>query len=255
VVGRDFEEKIFSSLKEKDLLAGSFLFFGESQVGKFTFADRLTRDLEKNPNVPSERLIISSEEKKIGIDSVREIKKFIRSKPLTSKYRCIIIDGADNMTPEAQNATLKIVEEPPSYGLLIFIASDYGSLLPTLVSRLRRIYFPRVPKKDIASWLIEKKGLSIEEADSISLLCFGHPGFALEILENKDKKTKEITEIPKKFNSNREFSEFVKIWLSRLYNNKDKDSALLKNILKRVEASSKLNTNKKLQLKSIPWTH
>ena len=109
LLSRDKENKIMKRLKEKNLLAGSFIFFGESQVGKFAFADEFTRELEGNPFVCQERLIICPGESKIGIDAIREMKSFLRKRPVMSAFRTVIIKDANKMTPEAQNATLKIV--------------------------------------------------------------------------------------------------------------------------------------------------
>jgi len=251
LLSRDKESKIIKRLKEKNLLAGSFIFFGESQVGKFAFADEFTRELEGNPFVCQERLIIYSGESKIGIDAIREIKSFLRKRPVMSAFRTVIIKDANKMTPEAQNAALKIVEEPPSYALIIFIARGIDNILPTLASRLRRLYFPRFQKHDIISWLMEYYGVLPKEAENIAKISFGAPGFALQILNDTNvKKTKSFT-IPKKFNSAEEYDEFMKKYLVKLYHDKNKNSAILKKVLRRIELSSRFNTNKKLQIQSV----
>jgi hypothetical protein len=252
LIGREPETRIISRLREKDLLSGSFLFFGDGQVGKFSFADELTASLENNPPVCGERLIVRPGESKIGIGEIREAKDFLRRRPVMSAFRSVIIDSADKMTPEAQNAALKIVEEPPARALVIFIAPNTDSLLPTLVSRLRRIYFPRVGESEIASWLGEK-GCDKKESERLAKLSFGRPGLALELMEGGKKMTK-LPEIPKKFESAEEYDGFMKLCLGLLYNEKNKDYALLKKVLRRMELSSKFNVNKKLQLQSIPWT-
>jgi DNA polymerase-3 subunit delta' len=256
LIGREAEKEILSRLKNKGLLAGSFLFFGDGQVGKLALAEELTAELEGNPAVCGERMVVSPGESKIGISEIREVKKFLKFRPVMSEFRSVIISSADDMTPEAQNAALKIVEEPPSYALIIFIAKGTESLLPTLVSRLRRIYFPRVEESAIALWLKEK-GCDGEEASRLAKLSFGRPGFALELLGKKAKESYSagrLPEIPKKFESPGEYGEFMKISLGLLYNDKNRNYPLLKKVLRRMELSSKFNTNKKLQLQSIPWT-
>lgn len=255
IIGREYEKKIFTRLKERGGIAGSFLFFGEPQVGKFSFADELTREFEKRTAVLSERMVVSGSEFKIGIEAVRKIKMFLRSKPVLSEYRSVVVDGAEMMTAEAQNAALKIVEEPPRKGVIIFIASHPDFLLPTLSSRLRRVYFPRVPASDIATWLMSEKGASPEKAEIISLNCFGRPGFALELLEEGEETFNKGTDIPKKFESDAEFRMFVKKSLVRLYNEgSDMNIVPLKELLKRMDLSSRFNTNKRLQIQSVPWT-
>ena len=251
LLSRDKENKIMKRLKEKNLLAGSFIFFGESQVGKFTFADELTRELENNPIVCQERMIICSGESKIGIDAIREMKSFLRKRPVMSDFRAVIIKDAGKMTSEAQNAALKIVEEPPSYALIIFIARGIENILPTLASRLRRLYFPRVQKHDIMSWLVRHYSVPEKEAENIAEISFGAPGFALELLSDASAKKTKPPVIPKKFNSAEEYDEFMKKYLVKLYRDKNKNSVILKKVLRRIELSSRFNTNKKLQIQSV----
>ena len=260
LVGRELEDQIICRLKDKGLLSGSFLFFGEAQVGKFTFAEILTRELEGNPLLLQERIIIQPDESKIGIDDIRIMKTFLRRRPVLSEFRSVIINQADKMTPEAQNAALKIVEEPPPYALIIFIARDTESLLPTLVSRQKKIYFSRVKEKDISHWLITQHQCSEDIAHQIAKISFGRPGFALELLKEANQQqvftiNLKIPPIPKKFDSVVEFDDYMKICLAKLYNQKNHNLTPIKIALKRIQASARFNTNKKLQLQSIPWNH
>ncbi|MFA5052541.1 MAG: hypothetical protein WC565_00550 [Parcubacteria group bacterium] len=252
LIGREREKEIIDRLKNKNLLTGSFLFFGEPQVGKFSFADILTRELEGNPSVPQERLIITAGETKIGIDKIREMRRFLRERPVMSEFRSVIVESADKMTPEAQNAALKIVEEPPTHALIIFIASGSENLLPTLASRLRKLYFPQVKNEEIVSLLVSE-GISSVKAAQIVQRSFGRPGFALELASEKKSKSKK--DVPQKFASSEEFETFMKMRLAGLYNdNMEKNAALLKKILKRMVSTLRFNTNKRLQLSAIPWT-
>ncbi len=262
LLGRELENTIISRLHNKGLLCGGFLFFGEPQIGKFTFADILIRGLEGSPATLQESIIIRVREGEsaIGIDDIRMIKAFLRKRPVTSAFRSVIIDQAEKMTPEAQNASLKIVEEPPSYALIIFIARNTESILPTLVSRLKKMYFAPVRTDDIVAWLIAEHSCEPKAAEQIAKMSFGRPGFALELLQEMSRSNKimldfKIPPIPKKFDSIEEFDDYMKICLAKLYNNKCQNLIPLKIALKRIQASARFNTNKKLQLQSIPWTH
>ncbi|MEK7463306.1 MAG: hypothetical protein AAB621_03035, partial [Patescibacteria group bacterium] len=112
----------FSVLFKNGNLSHGYIFFGEPQVGKFSFALSLanfleTGNFESGGKMLSEILII----KESGIDCVREIKNFLWQKPHNSSKRIVIIDNADSLTAEAQNAILKITEEPPEHSLIILI--------------------------------------------------------------------------------------------------------------------------------------
>lgn len=86
------------------------------------------------PNSPDTE-IINPVKSHITIEQIRDLKRTVYQKPLTHKYKVTIIKKADTMTPEAQNALLKIFEEPPTHALLILCAESVKNLLPTIVSR------------------------------------------------------------------------------------------------------------------------
>lgn len=90
----------------------------------------------------SDCLVVRPREGAIGIDDAREAARFLRMKPLRSARRIAILLDAGSATPEAQNALLKILEEPPSFGLLLFSVSDPRALLPALRSRLQSVFVP-----------------------------------------------------------------------------------------------------------------
>ena len=104
--------KNFKVLVARGKLAHGYIFFGESRVGKFYFAKHLANLLENNTfeitsRVLQDALVLESAS---GIDAMRDLKNFLWQKPIISSKRTIIIDNADRLTPEAQNAILKITE-------------------------------------------------------------------------------------------------------------------------------------------------
>ncbi len=73
----------------------------------------------------------------IGIDEIKNLHKKIFLKPINSEVKAVIIDDAEMLTTEAQNALLKVLEEPPSYTIIILGAANSDSLLPTILDRRR----------------------------------------------------------------------------------------------------------------------
>lgn len=71
----------------------------------------------------------------IGIEDIKRIQKKLFLKPLKSKQKAVIIEDASLLTPEAQNALLKVLEEPPAQTIIILGADSKESLLPTILSR------------------------------------------------------------------------------------------------------------------------
>ncbi|KKR78278.1 MAG: DNA-directed DNA polymerase [Candidatus Curtissbacteria bacterium GW2011_GWA1_40_9] len=87
---------------------------------------------QKSPDVAT----ISPTEGSISIDEIRNLKKQLYQKPIYQKQKIVVIKDADKLTTEAQNALLKVLEEPPSHAILILIAHSSKNLLPTINSRI-----------------------------------------------------------------------------------------------------------------------
>lgn len=197
------KEKLFTRLIESNRLPHSFIFFGPPSSNKEDFANSLAFFLEygdfKIDNKKSlfdAKIITSTKEKKtIGIDEIREIRRFLSENPLKSKHRTIIISPAEDLSWQAQPALLKIVEEPPSSSLIIFIAHDTQTLIPPLLSRLSKIFF----SSDIVKTISGKKDGLAEEVEKTIIKLY---------LENPIKNSRKITillekeEAAKKFNLN-----------------------------------------------------
>src|SRR4030042_2896211 len=117
----------FRKLIENDKLSHSYLFFGGGEE-KFIFSKALANFLEKGEfsepkEILTELLAVSPSEKgTIGIEEIRNLKYFLWQKQTASLKRIAIVESAQALTIEAQNAALKIVEEPPERGLIIFLA-------------------------------------------------------------------------------------------------------------------------------------
>ncbi|NLM12742.1 MAG: DNA polymerase III subunit delta [Epulopiscium sp.] len=131
----------------------SYIFDGISGIGKKTIALTFAKTLQclKKEITPCNEcsscrafdsgnhpdvFFISTDKKSLGVDEVRDnIQKDIETKPYKYRYKIYIVDQADKMTIQAQNALLKTIEEPPSYGIIMFISTNYKQFLPTILSR------------------------------------------------------------------------------------------------------------------------
>jgi DNA polymerase III subunit delta' len=190
------------SLYERSALGHGYIFYGLAMVGKRTAAEALGHFLEKGSFEPAavtadtrtqegvlqdiklidvafmRALNPDASGDSIGIDAAREVKNFLWQKPNASPRRTLIVDNAELLTTEAQNALLKITEEPPASSLLILVTSDIESILPTIASRLPKIYFGGVPQKEIADWLADEHSITKAKASSLAKQAFGKPGIA-----------------------------------------------------------------------------
>lgn len=91
---------------------------------------------------------ILGEDESVGVDDIRQITQFLALSPHYARRKIVLIRNAETLNVSSQNALLKMLEEPPSYGLFILVAEKLKRLLPTIVSRCIKYRF---------------KSLSIEE--------------------------------------------------------------------------------------------
>lgn len=99
-----------------------------------------------------------------GIDEIRDLKEGARLTPAYSKRKVFIIDEAHQLTKEAFNALLKILEEPPAHVMFILATTEYDKLPATIVSRTQRFSFKRA---SIAT--LTEKLKKIAEAENVKI--------------------------------------------------------------------------------------
>lgn len=107
--------------------------------------------------------IVAAPKKDVTINQVREIRRTIFQKPVSLPYKIVIIEEAENLNVPAQNALLKILEEPPSSAVIILEAKDKTQLLPTILSRVVTITTE-------AQREVETKSILIDTKDTLTLL-------------------------------------------------------------------------------------
>jgi DNA polymerase-3 subunit delta' len=90
----------------------------------------------------------------IGVDDIREqLISDIQIKPYSSRYKIYIIDEAEKLTVQAQNAMLKTIEEPPAYGVIILLTTNADIFLTTILSRCVKLDFKPVGDELVAEYL------------------------------------------------------------------------------------------------------
>lgn len=112
----------------------SFLIINKNKESRSEYISNLCK---QNAIRTFDITIIEKDETKqsLGIDDVKQMQKKLFLKPLHSKTKAVILEDAQSLTTEAQNAMLKVLEEPPEHTLLILSADSEEGLLPTIQSR------------------------------------------------------------------------------------------------------------------------
>ena len=103
-------------------------------------------------------LRIPDDKKSIGVDQVREVCEQLSMTSMRRGYRVAVIAPAEKMTPSAQNALLKTLEEPSPRTVLVLVTARPSALLPTLRSRCQRIEVARPGNSLALRWLTEMLG-------------------------------------------------------------------------------------------------
>lgn len=90
-----------------------------------------------------------------GIDDIRELREGVRFAPSTLTYKVFVIDEAHQLSRDAANALLKILEEPPSHAIFVLATTELQKMIPTILSRCQRFEFRRLRTEEIALRLEE----------------------------------------------------------------------------------------------------
>lgn len=174
-----------------------------------------------------DRFFLTSEGS-LKIEDVRQLIHFLSLKPAGSVYKAALISPAENLTPEAANALLKTLEEPPANSLLFLVTTDFHFLLPTLVSRCLRLKIEEKRRE-------EKAGPALKEILMTSLA----KRFAL---------AKELSE---KSNLAQLFHQWQEEMEEDLQGERG-DVKLAEKLLE-LGAMAKSNVNKRLLLENLFW--
>ncbi len=120
----------------------------------------------------------------ISVEDVRAVGQFLRHTAAMGGWRTVIVDSADAMNPNAQNALLKILEEPPPRTLLLLVCHAPSRLLPTVRSRCRTLHLRSLAEDQVAAILAQQQP-ELPEADRqlLARLADGAPGWALDLAE------------------------------------------------------------------------
>ena len=129
---------------------------GETQDLAKSFGINL---LKASPDI----FIIEPQGQFVTIDQVRNLKRHIFQKPLKSNFKFVVIEEANKLTDEAQNALLKILEEPPASAIIVLEADNKQQFLPTILSRV-------ITKKSQQPKLLTSSDFNILERDSLAAL-------------------------------------------------------------------------------------
>lgn len=162
IIGHEKQRQILKKMIEEDKVGHAYLFTGKEGIGKKLVAIEFAKqamsvELSDFLN-ETDFKIIFPEKDSIKVEEVRSLIDEVYLKPAYSKRKVIIIDEAEKMNPNAQNALLKVLEEPPMYATLILITSNKDKIIKTILSRVTEIKFNPLSNEE----LLEITGTDVE---------------------------------------------------------------------------------------------
>lgn len=183
----------------------AYIFNGPERSGKMMLAEAFAMALQcqekqdtpclkchscKQAQSHNQPDIIYLTHEKPGTISVDDIRKQVNSditiKPYASPYKIYIIDEAEKMNVQAQNALLKTIEEPPAYGIILLLTTNADTFLPTILSRCITLNLKAVADAEIKAHLMKAYQLPDYQADVCVAFAQGNVGKAIQLAGNED---------------------------------------------------------------------
>lgn len=130
---------------------------------------------------------ITHEKASISVDDIRnQLNNDVLIKPYSSKYKVYIIDEAEKLTEQAQNALLKTIEEPPEYAVILLLTNNSNLFLETIVSRCVNLNLKAVPKESIKKYLMEQVKVPDYQAELSATFSNGNLGKAIQLSNSEE---------------------------------------------------------------------
>ena len=206
VVNQEHVKRTLTNALTQNRVGHGYIFSGQRGTGKTTMARILAKALncEKGPG-PEPCLACSScREIAAGnsmdlveidaasnrrIDDIRELRESVRYRPVRDRYKVFIIDEAHQITPDAFNALLKTLEEPPEWVVFILCTTEPHDIPPTIASRCQGFPFRAVELDQIAGrvqWICEQEGVDAEP-DAVIAIALAGDGSIRDALSTLDQ--------------------------------------------------------------------
>jgi DNA polymerase-3 subunit delta' len=183
-----------------DKVSHAYIINGEKGSGKKTLAEAFAMTLQckegkaepcgechscrqvLSHNQPDIIWVTHEKPGSIGVEDIRQqLNGDIQIKPYSSRYKIYIVDEAEKLTVQAQNALLKTIEEPPPYGIILLLTTNANLLLPTILSRCILLNLHFIDEEVIREYLMKHLEVPDYRAKFCAAFSAGNVGRAVEL--------------------------------------------------------------------------
>ncbi|MGE5632147.1 MAG: DNA polymerase III subunit delta' [Caulobacteraceae bacterium] len=203
IIGQNIIVESLTNAVKNNMVANGYIFSGPEGCGKKLMASVFAMALNcssKDGEIPCNHCssclrvisgnhpnvdIVKPTGQTIKIKQIRQIISDVAKKPFESGYKIVILESAEKMTNDAQDAFLKTLEEPPQNTVFVLLSENYNLILPTIVSRCQVYQFNPVPVEAMKKYLQGKYDYPAADIDAAARYSGGTVGRALELLQDK----------------------------------------------------------------------
>lgn len=205
IIGQEQIKAHFKIMVESGQVSHAYIIHGEQSSGKDFIARIFATALQcesketapcgecrsckqaANGNQPDIIFVQHEKPNTIGVEDIRtQIVNDMGIKPYSSPYKIYIVNEAEKMTPQAQNALLKTLEEPPAYGMIILLTTNVDSFLPTILSRCIVLNMKPVPDALVTKFLMEELNVPDYKAEVCTAFARGNIGKAKALATSEE---------------------------------------------------------------------
>ena len=200
-------------------ISHAYILNGENDAGKMMLAESFAMTLQceaggdepcmecrscrqaKEHNQPDIIYVNHEKPNIVSVDDIRhQLNNDIVIKPYSSKYKIYIVDEAEKMNIQAQNALLKTIEEPPSYAIIMLLTTNADGFLPTILSRCITLNLKTVKEDLIKEYLMKHHQVPDYQAEICASFAQGNVGKAIKLASSDEfnELKKEALQLVKK---------------------------------------------------------
>lgn len=206
IIGQEHIKEHLMNAIESGQVSHAYIINGEKNAGKEFIADTFAMALQCEDessvepcmechackqaitkNQPDIITLTHEKPNTIGVEDVRlQIVTDVYVRPYSSRWKIYIVNDAEKMSVQAQNALLKTLEEPPEYVVILLLTSNISELLPTIISRSVILNMRPVDDKTVRKYLMERIHVPDYQADICVAFARGNIGKAKHLATSED---------------------------------------------------------------------